>query len=97
MNTLIRWVGLTVSLLLVAVGAGISWWQHLGLHREILIAAARRWPSCWPPLIGIREIRSRPSDQAKRPGMVHSLRRGTPEWLICAQADHPTGTLAEDK
>src|SRR5437764_12314765 len=41
MNGPVGWVGLAVSLLLVAVAAGISWWQHLGLQRQILIAAAR--------------------------------------------------------
>ena len=41
MNGPVGWAGLAVSLLLVAVAAGISWWQHLGLHRQILIAAAR--------------------------------------------------------
>jgi putative ABC transport system permease protein len=37
----VGWVGLAVSLVLVAVAAGISWWQQLGLHRQIVIAAAR--------------------------------------------------------
>jgi len=41
MNGPVGWAGLAVSLLLVAVAAAISWWQHLGLHRQILIAAAR--------------------------------------------------------
>jgi putative ABC transport system permease protein len=41
MNTSVSWLGLAVSLLLVAVAAGISWWQRLGLQRQILIAAAR--------------------------------------------------------
>src|SRR5262249_24808770 len=41
MNTTVSWVGLAVSLLLVVVAAGISWWQRLGLQRQILIAAAR--------------------------------------------------------
>jgi putative ABC transport system permease protein len=41
MNGPVGWAGLAVSLLLVAVAAGISWWQHLGLQRQILIAAAR--------------------------------------------------------
>jgi uncharacterized protein (TIGR00245 family) len=41
MNNTVSWVGLGVSLLLVAVAAGISWWQRLGLQRQILIAAAR--------------------------------------------------------
>jgi len=40
-NTTVGWAGLAVSLLLVAVAAGISWWQRLGLQRQILIAAAR--------------------------------------------------------
>src|SRR6516164_8800466 len=40
MNGPVGWVGLAVSLLLVAVAAGISWWQRLGLQRQILIAAA---------------------------------------------------------
>jgi putative ABC transport system permease protein len=40
-NTSIGWAGLAVSLLLVAVAAGISWWQRLGLQRQILISAAR--------------------------------------------------------
>ena len=30
-----------MSLLLVVVAAGISWWQRLGLQRQILVAAAR--------------------------------------------------------
>ena len=30
-----------VSLLLVGVAAGISWWQRLGLQRQTLVAAAR--------------------------------------------------------
>ncbi len=37
----VSWVGLAVSLLLVAVAAGLSWWQRLGLQRQILVAAAR--------------------------------------------------------
>jgi len=41
MNTTVSWAGLALSLLLVAVAAAISWWQHLGLQREILVAAAR--------------------------------------------------------
>src|SRR5215469_16496534 len=41
MNTTVSWVGLAVSLLLVVVAAGISWWQRLGLQRQIIIAAAR--------------------------------------------------------
>jgi len=41
MNAPVSWAGLGVSLLLVAVAAGISWWQRLGLQRQILIAAAR--------------------------------------------------------
>jgi putative ABC transport system permease protein len=41
MNDTVSWLGLAVSLLLVAVAAGISWWRHLGLQRQILIAAAR--------------------------------------------------------
>ena len=41
MNAPVGWAGLAVSLLLVAVAAGISWWQRLGLQRQILIAAAR--------------------------------------------------------
>ena len=41
MNNTVSWLGLAVSLSLVAVAAGISWWQRLGLQRQILIAAAR--------------------------------------------------------
>jgi putative ABC transport system permease protein len=41
MNGPVGWAGLAVSLLLVAVAAGISWWQRLGLERQILVAAAR--------------------------------------------------------
>ena len=41
MSTPVGWAGLAVSLLLVAVAAGISWWPRLGLQRQILIAAAR--------------------------------------------------------
>jgi putative ABC transport system permease protein len=41
MNTPVGWTGLAVSLLLVVVAAGISWWQKLGLERQILVAAAR--------------------------------------------------------
>jgi uncharacterized protein (TIGR00245 family) len=41
MNGPVGWTGLAVSLLLVAVAAGVSWWQHLGLQRQILISAAR--------------------------------------------------------
>ena len=41
MNDTVSWVGLSVSLLLVAVAAGISWWQRLGLQRQILVAAVR--------------------------------------------------------
>ena len=41
MNTTVSWLGLAVSLLLVAIAAGISWWQRLGLQRQILVAAAR--------------------------------------------------------
>ena len=41
MTTTVSWAGLAVSLLLVAVAAAISWWQRLGLQRQILIAAAR--------------------------------------------------------
>jgi putative ABC transport system permease protein len=37
----VGWTGLAVSLLLVAVAAGISWWQRLGLQRQILTASAR--------------------------------------------------------
>jgi putative ABC transport system permease protein len=41
MNDTVSWVGLSVSLLLVVVATGISWWQRLGLQRQILIAAVR--------------------------------------------------------
>ena len=41
MTITVGWLGLAVSLLLVAVAAGISWWQRLGLQRQILVAAAR--------------------------------------------------------
>jgi UDP-glucose/iron transport system permease protein len=41
MNRPVGWAGLAVSLLLVGVAAAISWWQQLGLQRQILIAAAR--------------------------------------------------------
>ena len=41
MNDTVSWAGLAVSLLLVAAAAGISWWQRLGLQRQILIAAIR--------------------------------------------------------
>lgn len=41
MNGPVSWAGLAISLSLVAVAAGISWWRHLGLARQILIAAAR--------------------------------------------------------
>ena len=41
MTTTVSWAGLAVSLLLVAVAAASSWWQRLGLQRQILIAAAR--------------------------------------------------------
>src|SRR5215467_8308054 len=41
MNDAVGWAGLAVSLLLVAVAAGISWWQRLGLQRQILVAAVR--------------------------------------------------------
>ena len=41
MNAAVSWAGLALSLVLVAVAAGISWWQDLGLQRQILIAAAR--------------------------------------------------------
>lgn len=37
----IGWIGLAISLSLVAVAAGISLWQRLGLARQILVAAAR--------------------------------------------------------
>jgi putative ABC transport system permease protein len=40
-NAPVGWAGLAVSLLLVAVAAGISRWQRLGLQRQILVAAAR--------------------------------------------------------
>lgn len=41
MSGLVSWAGLGLSVLLVAAAAGISWWQRLGLERDILIAAAR--------------------------------------------------------
>ena len=41
MTNTVGWLGLAGSLLLVAVAAVISWWQRLGLQRQILIAAAR--------------------------------------------------------
>jgi putative ABC transport system permease protein len=41
MNNTVNWLGLAVSLPLVAVAAGISWWQRLGLQRQILVAATR--------------------------------------------------------
>ncbi len=41
MNAPVGWAGLAVSLLLVVVAAGISWWQKLGLERQILVAAVR--------------------------------------------------------
>jgi putative ABC transport system permease protein len=31
----------TLSLLLVAAAAGISWWQRPGLERQVILAAAR--------------------------------------------------------
>jgi putative ABC transport system permease protein len=41
MSASVGWVGLAVSLLLVAVAAVISVWQRLGLERQILVAAGR--------------------------------------------------------
>src|SRR5262249_2842572 len=41
MNGPVGWVGLAVSLLLVAVAAGISWWPRLGLERQISGSPAR--------------------------------------------------------
>lgn len=41
MNGQVSWVGLATSLVLVAVAAGISLWQRLGLERQMLWAAAR--------------------------------------------------------
>ena len=41
MNGEVSWVGLATSLALVAVAAGISLWQRLGLERQILWSAAR--------------------------------------------------------
>src|SRR6516165_12415974 len=41
MTTTVSWAGLAVSLLLVAVAAGISWWQRLGLQRQVVVAAVR--------------------------------------------------------
>src|SRR5262245_3981879 len=41
MTNTVSWAGLAVSLLLVVVAAGISWWQRLGLQRQILVAAVR--------------------------------------------------------
>ena len=41
MNGEVSWVGLATSLALVAVAAGISLWQRLGLERRILWSAAR--------------------------------------------------------
>lgn len=37
----VGWVGLATSLALVAVAAGISLWQRLGLERQVIWAAAR--------------------------------------------------------
>ena len=41
MNDAVSWVGLSVSLLLVAVAAGISWWQRLGLRPGRSVTDAR--------------------------------------------------------
>ena len=41
MNGPVSWAGLGLSLLLVVAAAGISWWQRLGLQRQIIIAACR--------------------------------------------------------
>lgn len=41
MNGPVGWAGLAVSLLMAGVAAGTSWWQRLGLERQILAAAAR--------------------------------------------------------
>jgi putative ABC transport system permease protein len=40
-NGQVSWAGLATSLALVAVAAGISLWQRLGLERQLLWAAAR--------------------------------------------------------
>jgi putative ABC transport system permease protein len=40
-NGQVSWAGLATSLALVAVAAGISLWQRLGLERQMLWAAAR--------------------------------------------------------
>ncbi len=49
MNDTVGWLGLAVSLLLVAVAARISWWQHLGLQRQIWAPCRRARSSncCW--------------------------------------------------
>lgn len=41
MNGPVGWAGLAISLLLGAVAAAISWWQRLGLERQIIVSAAR--------------------------------------------------------
>lgn len=41
MNGPVGWTGLAISLLLVGVAAAISWWQQLGLQRQIIVSAAR--------------------------------------------------------
>src|SRR3974390_1689968 len=41
MSTTVSWLGLAVSLVLVAVAAAISWWQRLGLQRQVVVAAVR--------------------------------------------------------
>ncbi|MBS4729828.1 iron export ABC transporter permease subunit FetB [Mycobacterium sp. SM1] len=41
MTDQVSWVGLATSLALVAVAAGISLWQRLGLQRQVLWAASR--------------------------------------------------------
>ncbi|MFV8319521.1 ABC transporter permease [Mycobacterium sp. 23] len=41
MNGQVSWVGLVMSLALVAFAAGISLWQRLGLERQVLWAATR--------------------------------------------------------
>jgi putative ABC transport system ATP-binding protein len=59
----VSWAGLGVSLLLVAAAAGISWWQRLGLERQVIAAALPRSRTCcrWP---SPRSPRRRPSPWA---------------------------------
>jgi len=102
-NAAVSWAGLALSLVLVAVAAGISWWQDLGLQRQILIAAARALALAWEAELAgyptLALIAAMAQAQVPATPVLVATTGGHGEWFVqnFDSAGLPAGPLASQK